>query len=143
LINFAPQHNYVAQAALAALNNWVRTGESAPAAAPIKVREMDHPQPLLDANGLAEGGVRTPWVDVPIARTSGVSTEQSIMSSLFGSGEPYDPATLRRLYPGGATEYLERFTTALDTAIRAGFIVAADRTEILQLAAATFVEGQS
>jgi hypothetical protein len=143
LINFAPQHHYVAQAALAALNNWVRTGESAPAAAPIKVREMDHPQPLLDANGLAEGGVRTPWVDVPIARTSGVSTEQSIMSSLFGSGEPYDPATLRRLYPGGATEYLERFTTALDTAIRAGFIVAADRTEILQLAAATFVEGQS
>jgi hypothetical protein len=142
-INFAPQHHYVAQAALAALNNWVRTGESAPAAAPIKVREMDHPQPLLDANGLAEGGVRTPWVDVPIARTSGVSTEESIMSSLFGSGEPYDAATLRQLYPGGATEYLDRFTTALDTAIQSGFIVAADRTEILQLAAATFAEGQS
>ncbi|MDT5256678.1 MAG: hypothetical protein QOD10_1758 [Mycobacterium sp.] len=142
-INFAPQHHYVAQAALAALNNWVRTGESAPAAAPIKVREMDHPQPLLDATGLAEGGVRTPWVDVPIARTSGVSTEESIMSSLFGSGEPYDAATLRQLYPGGATEYLDRFTTALDTAIQSGFIVAADRTEILQLAAATFAEGQS
>ncbi len=31
-INFAPQHHYVLQAAIASLNNWVRTGEPAPAA---------------------------------------------------------------------------------------------------------------
>jgi hypothetical protein len=60
------------------------------------------------------------------------------MAAIFGSGEPFDAATLRRLYPGGAKEYLERFTTALDAAIQSGFIVAADRTEILELAAATF-----
>jgi len=45
---------------------------------------------------------------------------------------------VHRLYPGGATEYLERFAAALDSAIQAGFIVAADREEIVDLAAATF-----
>jgi hypothetical protein len=57
---------------------------------------------------------------------------------IFGSGEPFDTATLRRLYPGGPTEYLERFTAALDTAIQSGFILQADRAEILELAAATY-----
>lgn len=137
-INFGPQHHYVVQAALAALNTWVATGEPAPGADPLQVHESDGPQPVLDGNGLTRGGVRTPWVDVPIARTSGLGGDESIMSAIFGSGEPFDEATLRRLYPGGSTEYLESFTAALDAAIRSGFILAADRAEILQLAAATF-----
>jgi len=141
-INFAPQHHYVVQAALAALNGWVSTGNPAPTAPPIDVRETEQPQPILDSNGLAEGGIRTPWVDAPIARTSGVSTDESIMSAIFGSGEPFDATTLRRLYPGGAGEYLERFTASLDTAIQSGFILAADRAEILELAAATYPDGQ-
>ena len=80
--------------------------------------------------------MRTPWVDVPIARTSGLAPDESPMSFLFGSGEMFDDDTLCRLYPGGVADYLERFTAALDSAIQAGFIVAADRSEILELAAA-------
>ncbi|HUE33766.1 MAG TPA: alpha/beta hydrolase domain-containing protein [Mycobacterium sp.] len=146
-INFGPQHHYVAQAALAALNRWVRTGEPAPVAPPISVREADQPQPISDSNGLARDGVRTPWVDVPIARTSGVGASEggseSVMSAIFGSGEPFDAATVQRLYPGGAGEYLERFTAALDTAIQSGFILPADRAEILQLADATYPRDRS
>lgn len=134
-INFAPQHHYVLQAALSQLCEWVRTDRFAPSAVPIELRDA---QPILDANGLAQGGVRTPWVDVPIARTSGAGSQESTMSSIFGSGELFDAATLRRLYPGGAADYLERFTASLDSAIQSGFILAADREEILQLAAATF-----
>ena len=66
---------------------------------------------------------------------------ESIMAWLFGCGEPFDAATVRRLYPGGPTEYLESFTAALDTAIGSGFILAADRAEILALAAATYPGG--
>ena len=62
------------------------------------------------------------------------------MSFLFGSGEPFDAATLSRLYPGGRTEYLERFGGALDGAIMAGFVVSSDREEILALAAAAFAD---
>ena len=137
-INFAPQHHYVLQAALSQLRHWVRTGRSASSADAIELTDADPPQPVLDANGLARGGVRTPWADVPIARTSGVGSEETTMSSIFGSGELFDTATVRRLYPGGAADYLERFTAALDSAIQSGFILAADREEILQLAAATF-----
>ncbi|MDV3291286.1 alpha/beta hydrolase domain-containing protein [Mycobacterium avium] len=137
-INFGPQHHYVVQAALAALNTWVTAGQPAPGAEPLQVREGPAPQPVLDGNGLARGGLRTPWVDVPIARTSGLGGQESVMSAIFGSGEPFDAATLERMYPGGRTEYLERFTVALDAAIGAGFILPADRAEILRLAAATF-----
>ncbi len=137
-INFGPQHHYVVQASIAALDRWIRTGEPAASAEPIRVRETDHPQPLLDAYGLAEGGIRTPWVDVPIARTSGASPQESVMSAIFGSGELFDAATLRRLYPGGVSDYLDGFTAALDRAIRSGFILPADRAEILRLADATY-----
>ena len=137
-INFTPQHHYVLQAALSTLCRWVHTGRPAPTAAPIEVSHADPPQLIVDQNGLARGGVRTPWVDVPIARTSGIGTQESAISDLFGEGEPFDTATLRRLYPGGAAEYLERFTAALDTAVQSGFILPADRSEILQIATATF-----
>ncbi len=137
-INFGPQHHYVVQAALSALTSWVRTGTAPPSGPPLRVREAPHPQPVLDAHGIAAGGVRTPWVDVPVARTSGIAAEESIMSSIFGTGEPFDDATVRRLYPGGQDEYLRKFTAALDAAIGSGFILAADREEILQLAGATY-----
>jgi hypothetical protein len=60
------------------------------------------------------------------------------LAHLFGSGEPFDEATRNRLYPGGKSEYLERFTESLDATIRAGYLVRADRSEILELAAAAY-----
>ena len=137
-INFAPQHHYVLQAAIAGLQTWVRDGTPPPSAPRIEIGE-GHPPPLLvDANGIAKGGVRTPWVDVPIARTSGVVHTENVMAHLFGSGEPFDTATRSRLYPGGQSEYLERFTESLDATIWAKYLLRADRAEILELAAATY-----
>lgn len=140
-INFAPQHHYVLQAAVAGLHDWVCTGRPAPRAPRIDLTDADPPEIALDANGLATGGVRTPWVDVPTARTSGASSEDNVLLAIFGSGEPFDAGALARLYPGGQAEYLERFAAALDRAIGAGFLLAADRQEILELAAATFPVG--
>ena len=137
-INFAPQHHYVLQAAVAGLERWARTGEPAATAGPITLSH-DHPPALVpDAHGLAQGGVRTPWTDVPVARTSGIGTTESTLSPLFGTGEVFDGATLARLYPGGVTDYLERFTAALDRSIAGGFLLAADRSEIVELAKACF-----
>ena len=135
-INFAPQHHYVLQAAVAALHRWVRSAVPAPAAPPLALTAADTPALVVDSNGLPMGGVRTPWVDVPVARTSGTAPDETPMSFLFGSGELFDADTLRALYPGGRAEYLDRFTRALDQAVESGFIVAADRGEILELAAA-------
>ncbi len=137
-INFAPQHHYVVQAAVSGLSSWVRTGEPAPHAARIAMHDSDLARPVLDRNGLATDGIRTPWVDVPIARTSGHGAQDSIMAAIFGSGEPFDAATLDRLYPGGAQQYLDNFSAALDRTIESGFILSADRGAILQLATAIF-----
>jgi hypothetical protein len=141
-INFAPQHHYVLQAALDALHTWVSTGVPAPATSPIEVLKAEEQQLILDDNGLAQGGIRTPWVDVPVARTTGAGFSadklENIMAAIFGSGEQFDAATLQRLYPGGTAEYLERFTIALDSAIKSGFILPADRAEIIELAGATY-----
>lgn len=136
-INFAPQHHYVLQAAIAQLHTWVRTGRPAPSAPRIELTDNDTVETVLDSNGLAVGGLRTPWVDVPTARTSGASAGDNVLLAIFGSGEPFDAETLAALYPGGGAEYLQRFTVALDQAIAGGFLLAADRTEILELAAAT------
>jgi hypothetical protein len=106
----------------------------------MELTDGDPPEPILDANGLVRGGIRTPWVDVPVARTSGTGSVESIMAAIFGSGELFDDATLHRLYPGGRTDYLERFTVALDNAIRSGFILPADRDEIIEIAAACYPE---
>jgi len=57
------------------------------------------------------------------------------LAGLAGVTEPFDAATLDRLYPGGKSEYLRKFQASLDSAIKAGFILAADRSEILDLAA--------
>lgn len=141
-INFAPQHHYVLQAAVARLHDWVRTGQPAPSAPQIDLTDTDPPTTVLDANGLAAGGLRTPWVDVPTARTSGVSTDDNVLLAIFGWGEPFDAETLARLYPGGRDEYLQRFSAALDQAIDAGFLLPADRGEVLALAAATFPTGE-
>jgi hypothetical protein len=140
-INFAPQHHYVLQASLAQLHEWVRTGKPAPSAPPMELSESDPPVFAVDANGLVLGGIRTAWVDVPVAKTSGIGSGESELAALFGSGEPFDAATLQRLYPGGSAEYLDRFTVSLDQAIAAGFLLTADRAEILELAAATFPQG--
>lgn len=137
-INFAPQHHYVVEAAIVALNRWVATGKPAPSAAPIALTPGERVGLSLDTGGHAQGGIRTPWVDVPAARLSGTGNDGNIMAGLFGSSEPFDAATLARLYPGGKPEYLRRFRASLDAAIGEGFLLAADCAEILALADAMY-----
>lgn len=129
--NNGPQHHYVAEAALAQLNEWVATGNAPPESTHITLQPSPHPSLVLDTNGNALGGVRTPWVDVPTSRLSGVG-------SLFGSTAPYDKAMLDQLYPGGREEYLRKFKVSLDSAIQSGFILSEDRQEILELASLTY-----
>ena len=134
-MNNAPQHHYVMQAALWHLDRWIAAGEAPPKATPLTLASSEGPRFAFDANGNAEGGVRTPWVDVPTSRLSGAPNSGGALGFLVGSSEPFDAATLNRLYPGGQREYLEKFEASLDSAITLGFILPADRQEILDLAA--------
>ena len=139
-INAAPQHHYVAQSALAHLDAWVRTGRAPPSAQPMATTTdaAGAPKLVLDANGNTKGGVRTPWVDTPTAKLSGLGNSGGAFGFLFGTTEVYDAATLKRLYPGGQADYLKQFDASLAKAVKAGFILPADQAEIRALAAASY-----
>jgi Alpha/beta hydrolase domain len=141
-LNAGMPHHYVVQAALAAVDRWVRTGSAPKSTRPLELATGGtrgvEPSLALDANGLAKGGVRTPWVDVPTIRLSGKGDPKSFIGMLAGSGELFDQATLARLYPGGKADYLRKFTRSLDAAIRAGHILKDDRQEILDIATINF-----
>jgi Alpha/beta hydrolase domain len=140
--NLGMPHHYVLEAAIAALDGWVRHGRPPASAQPLTLASGGQPGAApslaLDANGLALGGVRTPWVDVPTARLSGKGDPSSFIGLLVGSGVPMDKAELARLYPGGKADYLRKFTRSLDAAIRAGHILREDRQEILDIAGINF-----
>ena len=105
----------------------------------MNVTESTPQQLILDDNGNATGGVRSPWMDVPTARLSGLGqTGGGMMAALFGVTEPFNAAKLSALYPGGQTEYVGKFNTSLKSAIAAGFILPADEAEIEALAAYSF-----
>lgn len=132
-----PQH-YAAEAALAALTSWVETGTP-----PISTRRLEltsdsshagEEHLAVDANGLALGGVRTPWVDVPTMRLAGYGNSGGFVAAIAGVSEPFSKVQLEKLYPGGKAEYLTLFAIALHRAIAEGHLLREDWQEILDIA---------
>jgi hypothetical protein len=136
-VNSGPQQHYVAQAALDHLVRWVLESVAPPTAPRLEVDDtgVDFHK---DAQGNVLGGIRTPWVDVPVAVLSGLGQSGESFAFLFGQTSPFDETMLADLYPGGKAEYLERFQKSLDATIEAGFVRAEDRAEILAIAAASY-----
>jgi hypothetical protein len=141
-VNSAPQHHYVTEAALASLERWVRTGKAPPKGPPMELAQPakpgDVPTLVLDANGNAKGGIRTPWEDAPTAKLSGMGNTGGPFGFLFGTTQPYDAATLSKLYPGGKADYLKKFDASLEKSVKAGYILPADQAEIRALADANW-----
>ncbi len=135
-INAGPQFHYVIQAALAALERWVKDGTPAPRAARMELAAGPPPRLAVDEQGNVKGGIRTPWVEAPTAVLSGLGQGGGSFAFLFGTTHPFDDARLAALYPGGRREYLARFEAAAQAAVRAGFLLAADLAEIKALGAA-------
>ena len=71
-----------------------------------------------------------------MAALSGLGQQGPVFTALFGVTRPFDGARLDRLYPGGRMQYLAAFERRLDDAIGSGFLLEADRAEILGVAAA-------
>jgi hypothetical protein len=134
-----PQQHYVSHAALAGLDRWIRDGTPPPEAARLESTD-DGAGLVLAPNGIAVGGIRTPWVDVPVATLSGLSQDGGGegMTFLFGTTKRFSSADLAELYPGGLEFYLTRFGDSLDATVERGFLLEADMAEIRALAAVSF-----
>jgi hypothetical protein len=118
-------------AAFTAFEDWLVHGTPPPSPPPFQLANT-HPATLgRDAHGNVIGGVRTPAVNVPISALSGQAPSgTSVLCSLFGSSTPFSTATLHALYPTKA-DYVAEYTKSLDSAISGGFILPADRAEML------------
>ena len=102
-----------------------------PSPPPFRLSSTDPAVLALDAHGNVIGGVRTPSVDVPVSTLSGAAPSgTSALCSLFGQSTPFSPAVLAGLYHS-KQHYLSAFEASLDGAIRKGYILPADRTELV------------
>lgn len=134
-ISNAPQHHFVAKAAIKALQHWIVDGV-APAAIPRLHIDTTGQQFESDAYGNALGGVRSPYVDVPVARMSGLNNArfpEDRLCFLYGSMDMLDAETLRTLYPTSA-DYVAATTTAAYEAVNAGVMVAEDAELVIAAA---------
>jgi hypothetical protein len=84
------------------LDLWVRKGIPPPRVEPIHV---ENGAPVLDKFGNVTGGIRSPFVDVPVSTWFGNSTGESFCG-IAGHEAPFDHARLKQLYPThGAYEH--------------------------------------
>lgn len=148
-VNSGPQH-YVMHAALHSLNAWAAGGDPAPSAPRAEVEAVDvDPDadgrqathaPVTDEVGNILGGIRTAWVDVPVATLTGNPVTGSSFCGLFGTTVLFDEAQLAERYPDKAA-YVDAMTASIEQSVAEGFIRPADATLILQNAAENSIGG--
>ncbi|MCE2764825.1 MAG: hypothetical protein LW627_09940, partial [Ilumatobacteraceae bacterium] len=126
-INAGP-HTYVLRAAIRALDSWIRTG-IAPASTPKLQNNADITGYEVDANGVALGGIRTPYVDVPMAVLSGIGQDGGGFCGLFGTTTSFTADQLDALYPT-ADDFIAKWNEATDAAVASGAILEIDADAI-------------
>ena len=114
-------------AALRNLDRWVRDDVAPPRADPIVVR---YGQPVLDRFGNVQGGLRSPYLDVPRSTWYGTATGASFCF-IAGYEVPLDDAVLNRLYPTRG-EYVRRVRENVRGLQRAGFLTASDAQRLVR-----------
>ena len=88
----------------------------------VSVAQVDH-------HGNPLGGVRSPFLDVPLARYE-VHSTRGLLCKLAGRETFLPREVLAKCYRN-ADIYVAEFTQSLDETIRAGFLLQADRAAIL------------
>ncbi len=126
------QQNFVLGSALAHLATWVEGGGPPSIAPRFAVSTAgSSPTYVRNAAGNVEGGIRTPAVEAPVDVLSGLPPlNSSLVCLLSGSTTPIPAARLATLYPNRAA-YVGAYQRATSAAIRAGFILLADRAAVL------------
>jgi len=122
-----PEHEfplqYIMNGAFANLDIWVREGVPPPRAERLATTgEYPDVAFVLDELGNIKGGVRTPYVDVPMATYT-----------WNGKVIPFDDALLKRLYPN-PENYVNKVIAQTDTLFRDRWITGVDAEKIKQQA---------
>ncbi len=132
-------HTYLVRSALHSLDEWVRSGRPPPTGELLESND-DEAEYVRDEHGNVLGGIRTPHVDVPVARLAGSGQTGGGFCFLFGVTEPFSAEKLAELYPDHDT-FVMAWNAATDEAVAAGFVLEVDGELLKNAAAASSVGG--
>jgi hypothetical protein len=125
---------YAVDAAIAALNTWIRTGRPGPSAPPMKTVTGPNGRIQLarDAYGNVIGGYRLPPIAVPVATYMGSTC------SVLGITVPFDSARLSQLYPTHE-DYVQKMQRATDASVANGWLLPADAKDLMRRASTSSI----
>jgi hypothetical protein len=126
--SWGPAH----EAALRHIQRWITDGTPPPPQARIEVAG-DPPQVVRDEHGNARGGIRMPYLEVPVAAHRGASLDQH--PDLSGESIPVTEEQLRVRYPDHDT-YVARYADAVRAGLDAGFLLPREAEALLVAARA-------
>jgi Alpha/beta hydrolase domain len=115
------------------LFHWAEDGITPPSVPRLELTTQDVVSvTAVDEVGNAVGGVRSPFVDVPVARYEAHSPSGALCA-LAGRETPLAPDVLHSRY-ADFDEYLAQFTDSLDATIDEGHLRKSDRALLIALA---------
>ena len=125
-----PINTVALDAAFANLTRWIRDGVAPPKAERIKIENGGTPQArvALDQYGNAIGGVRTPYLEVPIATYYTTSKGETFCPELAHT-VPFDWARLNMLY-GMPQNYASKVAQSVDRMVRERWLTESDGKKI-------------
>jgi len=126
-INSGPMH-WVLKAGLHGLVEWIITGTPLPEADRLTVTADGEFE--LDELGNVLGGIRTNYVDAPVAVLSGLGQTGESFCRIFGTTMLFGDAQLSELYPTHQS-YLDAVNSSTESAIEAGFLLPVDAALIV------------
>src|SRR3954463_8707229 len=126
LNNYEPGYEY--SAALVTIDDWVRTGQAPPINSATRADRKGGALHYDDMSNLV-GGIRSPIIDVPIAKyyagvapPNGSTCSQTGALPLVGGNEMMTAAELKAKY-GTSAKYAARFEAALKSAVAHGWVL--------------------
>ena len=125
-VNGNPIHHFTVNAAFHALDLWLRDGTLPTIADRLEIE--DESRIAIDDLGNAIGGIRSAYVDAPLATYSGVG-EGHVMCMIFGTMVKFDSQKLSEIYES-REDYLNQVRQSLDTAVEQKFLVPVDADKI-------------
>ncbi len=126
-------------AALQNLDLWVRDELPPPRAEPILVAGAT-PAPVLDEFGNVQGGLRSPYLDVPTSTWFGTATGASFCF-IAGYEVPFDQALIDELYPTKGS-YVRAVQRNVADLVADRFLTRADGHKLVAEAVASDVPGR-
>jgi hypothetical protein len=118
------------------LYTWLRIGTLPPRSEPIMTEKAEGTDQILirlDEHGNALGGVRNPYVDVPVATYYGQSRpldeESAFFCMLGGYKEPFNSDKIKSLYPI-REDYLDKVKAMADRMVTERFLTKSDGERI-------------